>query len=217
MVAERALEQGRGAYATRAWADAFEALSRANREKPLEPEDLEPLAHSAYMLGLDDAYRGALEQASAEAVPLPAPSSSSARSPARRGRRAGASHEHARPGRVRPDRRRLRNRGRGTAADTQKELHWVVETGRDRHDRPRGNRRNCRRRSAPNPPASRCSSSSRSPGRASSTNQLRLEYARNSWPASDVVGACGSSSSPCASPGRRPWRLCERTHRGQGR
>lgn len=63
VVAERALAQGRGAYATRAWADAFEALSEANREKPLEPEDLELLAHSAYMLGLDDEYRGALEQA----------------------------------------------------------------------------------------------------------------------------------------------------------
>jgi DNA-binding CsgD family transcriptional regulator/tetratricopeptide (TPR) repeat protein len=57
------LEQGRSAYSNRAWADAFEALSRANREQPLEPEDLELLAHSAYMLGLDDEYRAALEQA----------------------------------------------------------------------------------------------------------------------------------------------------------
>jgi DNA-binding CsgD family transcriptional regulator/tetratricopeptide (TPR) repeat protein len=57
------LEQGRGAYANRAWADAFEALSRANRGQPLEPEDLERLARSAYMLGLDDEYRAALEQA----------------------------------------------------------------------------------------------------------------------------------------------------------
>ena len=62
-MAERALEQGRGAYANRAWAEAFEALSRANRDQPLEPEDLELLARSAYMLGLDDEYRGALEQA----------------------------------------------------------------------------------------------------------------------------------------------------------
>jgi DNA-binding CsgD family transcriptional regulator len=60
---ERALEQGRGAYASKAWADAFEALSRANREQPLEPADLELLAHAAYMLGLDDEYRAALEQA----------------------------------------------------------------------------------------------------------------------------------------------------------
>jgi ATP/maltotriose-dependent transcriptional regulator MalT len=63
VVAERALEQGRGAYANRAWADAFEALSRANEETPLEAEELELLARAAYMLGLDDEYRGALEQA----------------------------------------------------------------------------------------------------------------------------------------------------------
>ena len=60
---ERALEQGRGAYAIRAWTDAFEALSRANREQPLKAADLELLAHSAYMLGLDDEYRAALQQA----------------------------------------------------------------------------------------------------------------------------------------------------------
>jgi DNA-binding CsgD family transcriptional regulator len=63
VVGERALEQGRGAYAGRAWAEAFEALSRANREEPLEPADLELLAHAAYMIGLDDEYRAALEQA----------------------------------------------------------------------------------------------------------------------------------------------------------
>src|SRR5215212_7665157 len=63
VVIERALEQGRAAYANRAWTDAFAALSRANRELPLEAADLELLAHSAYMLGLDDDYRAALEQA----------------------------------------------------------------------------------------------------------------------------------------------------------
>jgi DNA-binding NarL/FixJ family response regulator len=61
--AGRTLEQGRGAYADRAWGDAFEALRRANREQPLGPEDLELFARSAYMLGLDDEYRAALEQA----------------------------------------------------------------------------------------------------------------------------------------------------------
>jgi DNA-binding CsgD family transcriptional regulator len=61
--AERALEQGRGAYAERAWVDAFEALGRANREQALGPDDLELLARSAYMLGRDDEYRVALEQA----------------------------------------------------------------------------------------------------------------------------------------------------------
>jgi DNA-binding CsgD family transcriptional regulator/tetratricopeptide (TPR) repeat protein len=61
--AQRALEHGRGAYADRAWTDAFEALGQANREQRLQPEDVELLARSAYMLGLDDEYRAALEQA----------------------------------------------------------------------------------------------------------------------------------------------------------
>ena len=61
--AGRTLEQGRGAYADRAWGDAFDALGRANRQQPLGPLDLELLARSAYMLGLDDEYRAALEQA----------------------------------------------------------------------------------------------------------------------------------------------------------
>jgi DNA-binding NarL/FixJ family response regulator len=61
--AQRALEKGRGSYASRHWRDAFDALSRLNRQQPLAPEDLELLARSAYMLGLDDEYRGALERA----------------------------------------------------------------------------------------------------------------------------------------------------------
>jgi tetratricopeptide (TPR) repeat protein len=60
---QRGLEQGRAAYADRAWRDAFEGLVRANRKQPLGPGDLELLARSAYMLGLDDEYRAALEQA----------------------------------------------------------------------------------------------------------------------------------------------------------
>ncbi|HEX6700184.1 MAG TPA: response regulator transcription factor [Gaiellaceae bacterium] len=63
MNAERALEQGRGAYASGDWQHAFDALGRADRERPLAPEDLELVARSAYMLGLDDEYRGALERA----------------------------------------------------------------------------------------------------------------------------------------------------------
>ncbi len=61
--ADRALERGRGAYADRVWAVAFDALSGANRQQTLAPDDLELLARSAYMLGLDDEYRAALEQA----------------------------------------------------------------------------------------------------------------------------------------------------------
>jgi DNA-binding CsgD family transcriptional regulator/tetratricopeptide (TPR) repeat protein len=61
--AERALEQGRGAYASGDWRGAFDGLGRANQERQLAPDDLELLARSAYMIGLDDEYRGALEQA----------------------------------------------------------------------------------------------------------------------------------------------------------
>ena len=43
--------------------DAYESLSRAERETPLEAEDLERLAMSAYMLGRDDEWVGALERA----------------------------------------------------------------------------------------------------------------------------------------------------------
>jgi hypothetical protein len=48
------LEQGREAYRRRAWIDAYESLSRADHAAPLEAEDLELLATSAYMLGRDD-------------------------------------------------------------------------------------------------------------------------------------------------------------------
>jgi DNA-binding NarL/FixJ family response regulator len=57
------LERGRTSHARRAWADAYESLSRADRTSPLSPEDLELLARSAYMLGRDDEYRGGLERA----------------------------------------------------------------------------------------------------------------------------------------------------------
>ncbi|HEY5873577.1 MAG TPA: hypothetical protein VIT46_10095, partial [Gaiellaceae bacterium] len=55
------VERGHRAYANRAWADAYEVLGRANSEQELAPHDLELLARSAYMLGLDDEYRRALE------------------------------------------------------------------------------------------------------------------------------------------------------------
>ena len=57
------LEWGRAAYERRAWRDAYESLSRADRAAPLGPDDLELLATSAYMLGLDDEYLGVLERA----------------------------------------------------------------------------------------------------------------------------------------------------------
>jgi ATP/maltotriose-dependent transcriptional regulator MalT len=63
MALEATLDQGRGAYAGARWRDAFDALARAHRQRPLAPQDLELLARSAYMLGLDAEYRGALEEA----------------------------------------------------------------------------------------------------------------------------------------------------------
>lgn len=42
---------GRGAYARRAWGDAFEALSQASRREPLDVEDAERLAWSAVFSG----------------------------------------------------------------------------------------------------------------------------------------------------------------------
>jgi DNA-binding CsgD family transcriptional regulator len=57
------VSRGREAYVRRAWPDAFESLSRADQAGPLEAEDLELLATSAYMLGRDDEHVRALERA----------------------------------------------------------------------------------------------------------------------------------------------------------
>lgn len=61
--AGRALEQGRASYASHAWRDAYDSLSRADDAGRLEPEDLLLLATSAYMLDLEDEYARALERA----------------------------------------------------------------------------------------------------------------------------------------------------------
>jgi DNA-binding CsgD family transcriptional regulator len=55
--------RGRESYASRAWVDAYEALSSADQARPLGAEDLELLARSAYMLGRDDDYLSGLERA----------------------------------------------------------------------------------------------------------------------------------------------------------
>jgi DNA-binding NarL/FixJ family response regulator len=57
------LSRGREAFARRAWLDAFESLSRADRAAALGAEELERLATSAYMSGRDDEYVRALERA----------------------------------------------------------------------------------------------------------------------------------------------------------
>jgi DNA-binding CsgD family transcriptional regulator len=48
------LEGGRDAYARQAWGDAFARLSAADKESPLEPEDLELLGVAAGLLGRDE-------------------------------------------------------------------------------------------------------------------------------------------------------------------
>ena len=59
----RELGRGRESYKRRAWADAYQALSRADKMVPLAVEDLELLAMSAYLIARDDEYLGALERA----------------------------------------------------------------------------------------------------------------------------------------------------------
>ena len=57
------LEHGRESYAQQSWVRAYELLSAADKASPLGAEDLESLARSAYMLGLDDEYVEAMERA----------------------------------------------------------------------------------------------------------------------------------------------------------
>ena len=57
------LKQGRESYQRRAWGDAYESLSLADQATPLEIEDLERLAISAYLIGRDDDHLSALERA----------------------------------------------------------------------------------------------------------------------------------------------------------
>jgi DNA-binding CsgD family transcriptional regulator len=57
------LERGREHYGRRAWADAYESLTLANRAAPLTGEDLELLAMAAYLIGRDEDYLSALDRA----------------------------------------------------------------------------------------------------------------------------------------------------------
>jgi DNA-binding CsgD family transcriptional regulator len=57
------LGRGRQAYAERAWRDAYESFTLADEESPLNAEDLELLATSAYMLGREDEWLRGLERA----------------------------------------------------------------------------------------------------------------------------------------------------------
>ena len=57
------LRRGREAYASRAWLDAYTALSEADRISPLEAADLDLLATSASLVGRLDEYLTLLERA----------------------------------------------------------------------------------------------------------------------------------------------------------
>jgi tetratricopeptide (TPR) repeat protein len=57
------LHRGRSSYSRRCWADAFDALSQADRISPLEADDLECLATAAYLVGRDEDYLAILERA----------------------------------------------------------------------------------------------------------------------------------------------------------
>jgi len=46
-------DRGRAAYRRRIWADAYAALSAADDDEPLPPDDLDLLARSAYLIGKD--------------------------------------------------------------------------------------------------------------------------------------------------------------------
>ena len=59
----RELERGRKSYKRHAWAEAYQALSLADKVVPLAVEDLELLAMSAYLIARDDDYLRALDRA----------------------------------------------------------------------------------------------------------------------------------------------------------
>ncbi len=53
MTSADTLAEGRNSYERQAWAEAYEKFSAADREKPLEPEDLDRFAAAARLLGKD--------------------------------------------------------------------------------------------------------------------------------------------------------------------
>ena len=52
--AEHALDGGRASFVRQAWGDAYAQLSEADKDAPLEPDDLERLAVAAYMVGRNE-------------------------------------------------------------------------------------------------------------------------------------------------------------------
>lgn len=66
MFADEALDRGRESLKRRVWGEAFSLLSAADREKPLELDDLERLAVASYLVGndadSDDAWTRAFQE-----------------------------------------------------------------------------------------------------------------------------------------------------------
>ena len=60
---EAPLDRGRESFERKAWAESHRLLQAAEREAPLEPEDLERLAMAAYLTGLDDESENAMARA----------------------------------------------------------------------------------------------------------------------------------------------------------
>jgi DNA-binding CsgD family transcriptional regulator/tetratricopeptide (TPR) repeat protein len=58
----KALDLARQFYRQRAWSDAYQAFSLADRQSPLDIEDLELLAMTTYLIGRDDEYLATLER-----------------------------------------------------------------------------------------------------------------------------------------------------------
>jgi DNA-binding CsgD family transcriptional regulator len=63
MTDAQALERGRESFARKAWAEAYRLLEAAERQAPLEPEDLERLAMAAYLMGRDDESESTMARA----------------------------------------------------------------------------------------------------------------------------------------------------------
>jgi len=51
MATSDALTRGRAAFERKAWSEACRQLRRADRDAPLDPEDLDHLATAAYLIG----------------------------------------------------------------------------------------------------------------------------------------------------------------------
>ncbi|MFN2388465.1 MAG: LuxR C-terminal-related transcriptional regulator [Actinomycetota bacterium] len=62
------LEAGRAAFASGAWTNAYERLTAADRDSPLEPEDLVRMAMAAYLIGRDTDSIDILTRAHNESV-----------------------------------------------------------------------------------------------------------------------------------------------------